>query len=127
MGAPFGYRRTVTGDLVEDLVTAPIVRRIFDEYATGSHTTRSLAGRLNDEGIRNGRGRAWLPYTVAQTVGNVAYIGKTNSVSRRRREGELRVGAWAPLRSGVSCSVCSSTPCTSRTVRSWLTRRVRTA
>jgi hypothetical protein len=56
----------------------------------------SLAARLNDEGVVKvlGHGLGWLPDTLVDILRNPAYVGKTYSISRRRREGELIRAEW---------------------------------
>jgi recombinase len=44
---PLGFTRS----LEHDPVWSPVVRRIFDEYATGKHSTMSLARKFNAEGL----------------------------------------------------------------------------
>ena len=51
---PAGYRWQGEGrdrELVIDEELAPIVRRVFSEYATVSYSTRDIARRLNAEGV----------------------------------------------------------------------------
>ena len=97
---PAGYRWEGTGrerQLVIDDETAPVVRRIFDEYASGRYSTREIARRLNAEGVRLPRFTGgWRQDTVAQILGNVAYIGMTY-VNRTRKEGDLIRGRWPEL------------------------------
>jgi hypothetical protein len=88
-----------------DEATAPIVRRAFAEYATGNHSSRELAARLNAEGMvgpaRCGptelRGHGWYGVTLMYMLANVAYIGKTYSVSQQRQEGELIDAKWTAV------------------------------
>src|SRR5207302_659394 len=47
---PLGYRRE-GGQLVVDEVAAPIVHRVFEEYATGRMGQASLADHLNAIGL----------------------------------------------------------------------------
>ena len=95
---PYGYRRDVeTGEMSVDEEAAAVVRRIFEDYAGGGHSTMTLARRLNDEGARNSRRTQWLPDTVAQMLGNVAYTGKTYAASRRRRDGDIIQALWPAL------------------------------
>ena len=94
---PFGYRRTSAGELVVDLETAPLVRQMFDDYATGAHTLRTLARQVNEAGHRNSRGNPWLPDTVGQTLGNIAYVGKTYAGGRRGRKGDVIPALWPAL------------------------------
>ncbi|TAN34809.1 recombinase family protein [bacterium] len=97
--APYGYRRTTRGTLEVVEPAASVVRRVFQDYATGMWSARSLAARLNDEGIVKGsrHGLGWLPDTLVDILRNPAYVGKTYSVSRRRREGELIRAEWPAI------------------------------
>src|SRR2546429_1596707 len=52
---PQGYRR-MDGEIVEDPEAGPIIRTIFELYATGRFSVRSLAEHLNDKGMRPARG-----------------------------------------------------------------------
>jgi DNA invertase Pin-like site-specific DNA recombinase len=88
-----------------DEATAPLVRRLFAEYASGRYSSRLLAHRLNAEGAilpantgpKEIRGKGWHGDTIMQVLANVAYIGKTYSVSRRHQLGELIDAAWPAL------------------------------
>ncbi|MBQ8515845.1 MAG: recombinase family protein [Ruminococcus sp.] len=71
---PFGYRM-VDKAYVPDEQTAPVVRRIFDDFVSGVPTTR-IARDLNNEGIRTRTGKTWENRTVEYILRNVAYIGK---------------------------------------------------
>ncbi len=52
---PQGYMR-VDGEIVEDPEAGPVIRAIFELYATGKYGVRSLAEHLNNEGMRPVRG-----------------------------------------------------------------------
>jgi len=94
--APYGYRREF-GDPVNrrkvrfeiNEEEAEVVRRLFRDYAQGNTNTRILAGRLNAEGIKKpgsrSKGLGWVPDTIVDILQNVAYVGKTFSISRARR------------------------------------------
>ena len=105
---PAGYKWS--GDDVNrvveiDATTAPVVQRLFAEYATGNYSARALAQRLNAEGVtlpantgpKELRGKGWHGDTVMQVLANVAYIGKTYSISRRFRQGDLIDAKWPAL------------------------------
>jgi site-specific DNA recombinase len=99
--APYGYRRLKEGLMVPDGHEAAVVRRILQEYATGRYSARALADRLNLDGIvkpgsRSG-GLGWVPDTIIDVVRNVAYVGKTFSGSRGRRQGDLIPAAWPAI------------------------------
>jgi len=97
---PYGYRRRAER-LEVDENQAAVVRRLFDEYATGQASTRALAARLNAEGISKpgsrSRGLGWVPDTIVDLLQNVAYVGRTYSVSRARREGQLIAASWPAI------------------------------
>ena len=91
---PLGYRRA-DGAVTIDEEWAPVVRRIFEDYAGARYSTRSLANRLNAEGIRPPRFKTgWRADTVAQLLGNIAYSGRTYSQRRSKRLGELIPASW---------------------------------
>ncbi len=96
---PAGYRRDrETGAVTIDEEVADVIRGIFEEYATGRYGVRELAHRLNAEGIRiPSIAGEWKGDTVAQLLGNVAYIGQTYTERRRHRQGELREASWPAL------------------------------
>jgi hypothetical protein len=97
---PYGYRRS--GDTLEPVDgEAAVVRRLFEDYATGRFSSRDLAARLNAEGVvkpgsRSG-GLGWVPDTVVDLLRNVAFTGKTYSLSRSRREGRIIDAAWPAI------------------------------
>jgi DNA invertase Pin-like site-specific DNA recombinase len=94
---PFGYRRGSDGrlEVVDD--EARVVRRIFDLYASGELSAKAIADRLSAEGITRRLARnpyGWVPDTVVDTLRNVAYVGKTFTVSRAKQEGEIITAQW---------------------------------
>jgi len=96
---PYGYRRGPDGFEVDEDAAA-VVRRIFEDYTAGDTSAKALAARLNDEGVVRNRPRSkhgWLPDTVVDTLRNVAYVGKTYSASRSRRQGELIRAQWGAI------------------------------
>jgi DNA invertase Pin-like site-specific DNA recombinase len=102
---PPGYRRMDDGQLVPIDEDAAVVRRVFEMYATGQFSARSLAERLNLEGVRRiGRsgaqpetGGGWIAESVGWMLRNVAYLGKTYTISRDRREGDLIEASWPAI------------------------------
>jgi site-specific DNA recombinase len=97
---PYGYRRSGSGEMVIADDEASKVRSIFRDYAAGQ-SARTISARLNLSGLRNPRSRSnglgWVPDTIVDIVQNVAYIGKTYSVSRARREGDLIDASWSAI------------------------------
>jgi site-specific DNA recombinase len=92
---PYGYK---TGERRGDIVVVPgeaeIVRRIFREYIAGS-SGRSVAFRLNEDGIPGPRGCGWNMSTVIKMLANETYTGKlvwgaATRMPKDRPEGVLR-------------------------------------
>src|SRR5439155_19758294 len=94
--APAGYRRE-GANLVIDDETSGLITRLFEDYATGSWSTRALAHRLNAEGAILPGSKGWYGDTIAQVLGNVAYIGKTYTKSRLRKQGAFITATWPAL------------------------------
>jgi site-specific DNA recombinase len=95
--APYGYQWS-SGQYAINEEQAAVVRRIFEDYATGDYSAKALAARLNDEGVPRAGARTkhgWLPDTVVDTLRNVAYIGK--SYSGAKRQGELIRAQWPAI------------------------------
>jgi DNA invertase Pin-like site-specific DNA recombinase len=96
---PAGYVWSGSGrdrELVIDEAVAAVVRRVFNEYASGRLSTRDIAYRLNSEGVRLPKFKGgWRADTVAQLLGNPAYISQSY-VSRTRRE-EPVPGKWPAI------------------------------
>lgn len=65
------------GDAVPtlDAEKTPFVLRIFELYASGQHTDRTLAEWLNVQGQRTTRGRLFTSDTVREMLCNAAYCG----------------------------------------------------
>jgi len=80
---PYGYRREMEIDgrkriatLVPDEITAPVVRRIFEEYAAAGGSLYTVVSNLNREGLRSPSGRPqWRRSAVRFILGNHAYCG----------------------------------------------------
>jgi site-specific DNA recombinase len=95
---PAGYLRHGDGSVTVDEATAPTIRRIFADYATGDVSTRGIARRLDAEGIRLPSFRSgWRADTVAQILGNPAYIAQTYSERRSKRLGERMPANWPAI------------------------------
>ena len=80
---PWGLRRDLaTGEIVLDDEPKPrFVRQLFERYATGNESDRSLAIWLNSEGARTANGNPFSKDTVREMLVNSAYAG---FVGRRR-------------------------------------------
>lgn len=71
--APIGYIR-VDGKLVLDEKTAPVVRRIFDEYLSGKGR-HIIANELNEDGLLTAENKRWTANAVGYVLKNEKYIG----------------------------------------------------
>lgn len=70
----FGYR-IEHKQYYPDPDTAPIVQKIFEDFAAGAGY-RDLADKLNQMGVRTKRGGKWENRTIAYLLNNPVYIGK---------------------------------------------------
>ncbi|WP_184957244.1 recombinase family protein [Paractinoplanes abujensis] len=64
--------------LVSNPAEAATVRTIFDLYAIDRLGTKTIAGRLNDQGLRTRLGKPWSQHTVEMTITNRIYLGEKN-------------------------------------------------
>ena len=71
---PFGYK-LIDGKLLQDELTAPLVKRIFEDYAGGKPKAEIL-DELRKLGIKSPRGRELGPGTFADMLNNAAYCGE---------------------------------------------------
>ncbi len=105
-----GYVR-VDGEIVEDPEAGTIIRAIFELYATGEYSVRSLAEHLNDKGIRPVRGPnkanhnrpAAVIFTgdvIKDILNNPAYRGKVMV------DGELIEGKHPALVDEATWQMC---------------------
>jgi site-specific DNA recombinase len=72
---PWGLAKGETEIAVPDPERAAFVLRLFELYATGQHTDRTLAEWLNLQGQRTTRGRTFSSDTVREMLCNAAYCG----------------------------------------------------
>lgn len=69
-----GLRKGPDGRFEIDPATAPIVRRIFEEYAAGD-SAKEIYTRLNNEGYRTSRGGLFNKNSLRRILQNEKYIG----------------------------------------------------
>ena len=81
-GLPYGYRVAGTGQRAIDEDQAAVVRRIFAEFLQGN-SPRTIAARLNAEGVRTARGKTWCGTAIygdarrgIGILANPIYIGR---------------------------------------------------
>ncbi|MGH9198729.1 MAG: recombinase family protein, partial [Acidimicrobiia bacterium] len=111
-----------------DPVTAPVILRIFADYATGSYSLKQLARRMNEEGIkpprsahfRNNRAPAQLftADVLKDIISNPRYAGQIP-----RKDGTVHKAAYAPLVDDEIWSACLRVRFQHRRVRSSGKRR----
>jgi site-specific DNA recombinase len=82
---PWGYRRAADGLAVPDPERAPLVRELFERYATGQESDRSMAAWLNATGARSARGRPFGKDTVREMLVNAAYCGYVTGLRSKDR------------------------------------------
>jgi hypothetical protein len=113
---PWGYLRDPdSGIAVPDPERAPLVGELFERYATGQESDRSMAAWLNAKGARTARGRAFGKDTVRDMLLNSAYCGYVGGL--RSKDRSIR-GLHEPLvPEGLFDRV--------QEVRSWRTRVVK--
>ncbi|MGH7191241.1 MAG: recombinase family protein, partial [Acetobacteraceae bacterium] len=70
---PWGYRKGADAIAEPDPERAPYVRRIFELYASGRHTDRTIAEWLNSEGQRTAKGRLFGADSVREMLCNASY------------------------------------------------------
>ena len=71
---PLGYRKGQDGRYEIDPETAPIVRKIFQDYAAGKPISE-IKDELNAAGIRTSKGRAFTDNSFHRMFQNEKYIG----------------------------------------------------
>ncbi len=69
-----GLRKSPDDHFEIDPATAPLVRRIFEEYATGT-PAKTIFTQLNDEGYHTSTGGSFNKNSIRRIVQNEKYIG----------------------------------------------------
>jgi site-specific DNA recombinase len=92
--APLGYLDQGRGKLkTPDPARAPLVREMFELYATGQYSLRSLAKEMERRGLKSRTGRPVSRSSIEKLLANPFYTG----VIRILRTGETYTGAHEPL------------------------------
>jgi site-specific DNA recombinase len=76
--APLGYinaPRALGKSLMIDPERGPIVRQVFDEYATGRFTKQQVLQHVTEAGLRNRRGRPLSSQAIGMLLRNRLYTG----------------------------------------------------
>lgn len=73
---PFGYRRVEKGaNLSINPETAPIIKFIFETYATGMYTYEEVAEKLQAQGYRTAKGKKPCAQQIDRIIKNPIYCG----------------------------------------------------
>ena len=79
---PLGYKRLYKGaNLSIDETVAPHIRKVFEEYAGGNHTFRSLAELMAKEGMKTRQGKKPCMQLIEKILRNPAYYGLIRAFS----------------------------------------------
>jgi site-specific DNA recombinase len=76
--APIGYLnapRSIGKSLIHDPDRAPLVRRAFEDYATGQYTKEQLLKRARNWGLTNRRGKPLTSQAIGVLLRNRLYAG----------------------------------------------------
>jgi site-specific DNA recombinase len=80
--APLGYLNAPkwsSASLVHDPERAPLVRRTFEDLATGQYTKQEVIARATAAGLRSRKALALSPQSFGQMMRNPIYVGKVES------------------------------------------------
>lgn len=92
--APLGYLDTGKGNpKAVDPIKAPLVRKLFEAYASGRHSLRSLQSYANEIGLTNYRGRPLALNNITRLLNNPFYFG----LIEIKRSGATYEGAHEPI------------------------------
>jgi site-specific DNA recombinase len=64
---------------VHDPERRPLVRRAFEDLATGRYTKQEVISRATEAGLRSRKGLALSPQSFGQMMRNPIYVGKVES------------------------------------------------
>lgn len=93
-GAPLGYQNNGGGKAKTiDPVKGPMVRRVFQLYASGEYSMRTILIEMKRMGLRNHRNTMVLKASLEAMFGNPFYTG----VIKIKRSGAVYRGAHEPL------------------------------
>jgi site-specific DNA recombinase len=83
---PWGYARDPATKLaIVDPERAPLVLEMFERYATGRESDRTIAAWLDAKGARTARGRLFGKDTVREMLCNAAYAGYVSGLRDKSR------------------------------------------
>jgi site-specific DNA recombinase len=91
--APLGYADQGAGRPKVPSEKAPLIREMFELYATGRYSTYALTGEMHRRGLRNRNGRRLKRNELTVILHNTFYIG----LIRIRKTGESFDGRHEPI------------------------------
>lgn len=92
--APVGYQNNGAAKVkTPDPVSAPLVRRAFELYGSGTHSIRTLTNEMRKQGLRTCTGRSLHKSNIENMLGNPFYCG----IIRVKRSGDTFKGAHEPI------------------------------
>ncbi|MEM7296669.1 MAG: recombinase family protein [Bacteroidota bacterium] len=92
--APIGYLNTGSGNAKEvDQVRAPLIKRIFELYATGGYSLSQLRRKSEELGFRSHSGKVLSRNSFSLMLNNPFYMG----IIRIKRTGETFKGIHTPI------------------------------
>ena len=80
--APLGYLNAPkwsSASLVHDPERGPLVRRAFEDLATGHYTKQEVIARATEAGLRSRKGLRLSPQSFGQMMRNPIYVGRVES------------------------------------------------
>jgi len=90
--APFGYiNNPKTRNIEPDLVKSRIIKKAFNEFASGNHTLTSISERLSFWGLVSKTGKLICKATIQRMLTNKAYLGIID------HNGECFEGSFPPI------------------------------
>jgi len=95
-GLAWGLLKGEDGIAVPDAEKAPYVLAMFEMYATGQHTDRTIAEWLNVQGQRTARERSFCADTVRDMLCNATYCGYVSGQRDRTKQIKGRHEAIVP-------------------------------
>jgi hypothetical protein len=96
--------------LIQDPERAPLVRRAFDEYATGRHTKEQLLKPARAWGLTNRRGKPLTSQAIGMLLRNQLYAGLVNVPEYGVRDKRGDFEPWISTASRPFCRAVCRTP-----------------
>ncbi len=104
--APFGYLNTRDergrGLVIPDPVRAPLIKKLFEEYATGSYTIGELVIKAKERGLRAKAGQPIAKSVIHRLIQNPFYYGEM------RFKGDILPHCHEPLITKETFKACEA-------------------